>query len=73
MHYRVIVDTVTVYRQPRHYGILYQLSHGAIWVGHLIEGSNWRGNNMWVRGFDGYVWRGALEPIDEQARGTVDP
>jgi hypothetical protein len=66
--YRVISEITTVYGLPRRWRMLRTLSIGELWEGEPVEGQNWRHNRVWIKGYDGYVWSGALEEIKEEVQ-----
>lgn len=65
MKYTVKHDGTVVYAAPRRWKMLYTLSKGAPWEGIEVQGQNWHHIRVWVKGFDGFVWRGDLEEVRE--------
>ena len=65
--YRVISDGTTVYAKPRRWRMLRSLSKGEMWEGELVKGQRWQHNDVWVWGYDGFVWSGALEEVKDAA------
>jgi hypothetical protein len=71
MKYRVKSDGTTVYEQPRRWRMLRSLSKGVLWEGEPVKGQNWQHNHVWIKGYDGYVWSGALEEVDDAERPSL--
>jgi hypothetical protein len=68
--YRVKHDGTVVYADKRRWKMLYILSKGALWEGDPVEGQNWHHNRIWIKGFDGFVWSGDLEQMNDADGGS---
>lgn len=68
MRYTVKFDGTVVYAQPRRWKMLRVLSKGAMWEGDEVAGQRWHHNAVWVKGADGFVWRGDLDKVIEEEK-----